>query len=345
MKTFLKTLLAFILATTFLLTGCETPDVSDGVSSDVGEPTPEISPEDLALAEKATVDFGVLHNVEEWDNAEKDIPVYMFVRWYLEYVNSITTYEERLELYRHENYETGWVYPQEELETYVQKYFDVSTEYLRSGDCYYAEDGIYNLDYIGGANLSYKVRLSETKPTVDGDIMYIPMELSWLGNFDDTTYRTLVIQKTEDGYKYLKSIPTVEKVDFLGYSMLVPKDMKVENSTVYYNNVVEFIKMLEVHPINAFEDVLLDADKKYKESEFFVSESEYSADNVYWKEYTVKIPLPEDSGLSETETFSYYVIKIDGRVILMQTRPLIHGAGGSQREKIENILKTIEYTD
>lgn len=204
MKTFLKTLLAFILATTFLLTGCETPDVSDGVSSDVGEPTPEISPEDLALAEKAAVDFGVLHNVEEWDNAEEDIPVHMFVYWYLNYINSVTTYEERVERYTPTFWKYGWAYPEEEFEAYIQKYFDVSTEYLRSGDCYYADEGVYMLDQIGGANLSYKVRLSETKPTVDGDIMYIPMELSWLGNFDDTTYRTLVIQKTEDGFKFLK---------------------------------------------------------------------------------------------------------------------------------------------
>lgn len=165
---------------------------------------PEISPEDLALAEKAAVDFGVLHNVDEWDNAEEDIPVHMYVYWYLHYINSTTTYEERVERYKHENYEWGWAYPQEEFETYVQKYFDVSTEYLRSGDCYYAEDGIYNLDYIGGANLGYKVRLSETKPTLDGDIMYIPMELSFNGDFRDTAYRTLVIQKTEDGYKYLR---------------------------------------------------------------------------------------------------------------------------------------------
>lgn len=167
---------------------------------------PKISPEDLALAEKAAVDFGILHNVEEWDNAE-EIGVQMFYMWYIDYIASITTYEERQERYTHENYETGWSYPQEEFEAFMQKYFDVSIEHLRSDKwCYHAEDGVYNLEYIGGARLRYKVKLAEEPITIDGDIMYIPIELSWSGNFDDTEHRTLVIQRTDDyyGFKYLR---------------------------------------------------------------------------------------------------------------------------------------------
>jgi len=201
MKNFLKTLIALTLATTFLLTGCDTTDVSDGVSSDVGEPTPEISPEDLALAEKAAVDFGVLHSAGVWEST-KEIGPHMFYRWYIDYIASVTTYEERLERYKHENYEVGWSYPQEEFEAYIQKYFDVSVEHLRSDEyCYHAEDGIYNLEYIGAPNMRYEVQLVEESVTVDGDIMYIPIELSMDGF---TEYRTLVIQKTEDGFKFLK---------------------------------------------------------------------------------------------------------------------------------------------
>ena len=348
MKNLLKTLLALTLATAFLLTGCNTTDVSSDISSNIGEPIPEISPEDLALAEKAAVDFGILHNVETWDNAEEDISAYMYVRWYLEYINSITTYEERQERYIHENYETGWVYPQEELEAYVQKYFDVSIEHLRSDEwCYHKEDGVYNLEYIGGAGLRYKVKLAEELPTIDGDIMYIPMELSFNGDFADTQYRTLVIQKNEDGFKYLESRFTVEEVDFSEFSMLVPKDMKVDNNAVYhydvyYNNTIMLIKILGVYPSNNLGDMLLQVEKEYKESEFFVGESEYSDDKITWKEYTLKIPLPEESGLDMTETYSYYFVNYKDKVIKFETRPLIYGSGGSYREEIENILKTID---
>ena len=298
----------------------------------------EISPEDLALAEKAASFLGAIHNAGVWDSAD-EIGVHWFYLWYIDYIASVTTYEERLECYNHENYEIGWSYPQEEFEAFMQRYFDVSIEHLRSDEwCYHAEDGIYNLDYLGAPNMRYEVQLAKESLTVDGDKIYIPIEL-FMDGF--TEHRTLVIQKTEDGFKYLESRFTIEKVDFLGYSMLVPKDMRVWSGTVYYEGA-ELIKRLEVHPEHAFADVLLYVENEYKQSEFFVSESEYSSDDVYWREFTVKTPLSEESGLFETETFSYYVIRIDGRVVLMQTRPVIYGMGGSQRDKIEDILKTIE---
>ena len=201
----MKKLLAILLVALIIFTGCDTTDVSSEISSEMDEPILEISPEDLVLAEKAAVDFGILHNVETWDNAE-EIPPHMFVRWYLDYVNTITTYEERSERYTHENYDSGWVYPQEELEAYVQKYFDVSIEHLRSDEySYHVEDGVYNLEYIGGASLRYEVKLAEEPITIDGDIMYIPMELSFTGEAHDVS-RTLVIRKTEEGFKYLKVI-------------------------------------------------------------------------------------------------------------------------------------------
>ena len=304
----------------------------------------EISPEDLALAEKAAVDFGKLHNVEEWDNAEEDIPVHMFVYWYLEYVNSITTYEERVERYTPTFWKYGWAYPQEEFEAYIQKYFNVSTEYLRSGDCYYADEGVYLLDQIGGANLGYKVRLSETKPTVDGDIMYIPMELSFNGDFRDTAYRTLVIQKTEDGYKYLECFEYEKKVEFPKFSLYLTSGYGVEGETIFYNSLTS-IKFIETYPATERDSVYANAEKEYKESEFFVKESEYSDDRLSWKEYTVQIPLPEESGLDLVDNFSYYFVSYKDMIIKFETRPVIYGMGGSQRDKIEDILKTIEYID
>ena len=349
MKSFFKLLFALTLTTAFLFTGCNinTTDVSSDISSNISDPIPEISPEDLELAEKAASFLGAIHNVEVWNNAD-EIGVHMFYLWYIDYIASTTTYEERLERYKHENYELGWSYPQDEFEEVMQKYFDVSIEHLRSDEwCYHKEDGVYNLDYIGGANLRYKVKLAEELPTIDGDIMYIPMELSFDGDFRDTVYRTLVIQKTEDGYKYLESRFTVEKVDFSEFSMLVPKDMRVDNNEIgyydaYYNKSMALIKLLEIYPTNAFEDVLLQTEKEYKESEFFARESEYSDDRISWKEYTVKIPLPEESGLDLTETFSYYFVNYKDMIIKFETRPLVYGSYNDYRNEIENILKTIE---
>ncbi len=308
---------------------------------------PAISAEDLALAEKAAVDFGVLHNAGIWESAE-EIGPHRFYLWYVDYIASITTYEERLERYTHENYEVGWSYQQEEFEAYMQKCFDVSIEHLRSDEyCYHAEDGIYNLEYVAAPNLRYKVRLAEELPTVDGDMMYIPIELSFEGDFLDTEYRTLVIQKTEDGFKYLKSEFTTEKVDFSGFSMHVPKDMRVKDNSIYYweldnNKNIEIIKLLNVQSGDGAASLLSYAEKEYKESEFFVKEFTYDSDDIRWNEYILKIPLPEESGLDQTETYSYYVISVGDKTILMEARTLIYGPNGNYREEVENILKTIE---
>ena len=307
---------------------------------------PKISPEDLALAEKAASFLGAIHNAGVWDSAD-EIGVHRFYLWYIDYIASVTTYEERLERYKHENYEIGWSYPQEEFEAFMQKYFDVSIEHLRSDEwCYHAKDGVYNLDYIGAPNLRYTARLAQELPTIDGDIMYIPMEMYFDGDFRSAEYRTLVIQKTQGGFKYLKSVFTTEKVDFLEYSMLVPKDMRVDNNTVYfydvdYNKNIELVKLIETYPATERDSVFADAEKEYKESEYFISESEYSDDRLSWMEYTLKIPLPEESGLDMTETYSYYFVNYKDKVIKFETRPLIYGMGGSHREEIEDILKTI----
>ena len=344
MKNFLKALIALTLVTAFLLTGCDTTDVSSDVSSNISEPVSEPSPEDLALAEKAASFLGAIHNAGVWDNAD-EIGVHWFYLWYIDYIASTTTYEERLERYKHENYEIGWSYPQEEFEAFMQRYFDVSIEHLRSDEwCYHAEDGIYNLDYIGAPNMRYEVQLAKESLTVDGDKIYIPIELSMDGF---TEHRTLVIQKTEDGFKYLESRFTTEKVDFLGYSMLVPKDMRVKDNSIYYwelhnNKNTEIIKLLDVQTGDGAANLLSYAEKEYKESEFFVKESTYDSDNIHWKEYILKIPLPEEIGLDQTETFSYYVISVGDKTILMEARTLIYGPNGNYREKVESILKTIE---
>ena len=203
MKSFLKTLLALTLATAFLLTGCETPDASVTLSESsdmVGELLSQLSLFDIEVAQAAAKNLDVLHNVGAWENPE-DIEAKMYVIWYhFRLCENLT--EEEWEKYKAE---IGVTYPQEELEAYVQNCFDVSSEHLRTFQNYDSEKGVYNIDYIGGANLKYTVGLSEENiPWIEDELMYIPMELSFNGNFKDTEYRTLVISRPQYEFKYIK---------------------------------------------------------------------------------------------------------------------------------------------
>ncbi len=300
--------------------------------------TPSISPEDLALAEKAAVDFGKLHNVGVWDSAE-DIPVHMYLAWYRDYINSVTSVEERMERYTLEKYPNGFVYPQEDFEAFVQKCFDVSTEYLRSYDGYYAEGELYHLEG-GGNNLNYRVRLDEKPLIAEGDIVHINMQLSWSGFFDDTEYRTLIVQKTDDGVKYLRCFAYGGRAIFSGFSLFIPNGYTTENNTIFRGSV-DMIKVIDVYPDSERDEIFANADKEYKESEFFVSQSEYSSSTLSWRYYSMQFPS-EDDAFQIADNISYYFLEYKDMIIKMETRPVIYGLGGSQREKIENILKTIE---
>ena len=213
----MKKLLAIFLVSLIILAGCGTTDtvsensierlgdsstVSSESSDPVGEILSQLSLFDIEVAHAAAEGLDVLHNVGIWENPE-DIEADMYVIWYHFQLCEDLTQEER-EKYKAE---IGVKYPQEELEAYIQQSFDVSTEHLRTFQNYDSENGVYHLDYIGGANLKYTVRLSdENIPWIEGDLMYIPMELSFNGNFKDTEYRTLVIQRPQYEFKYIKVI-------------------------------------------------------------------------------------------------------------------------------------------
>lgn len=205
----MKKLSAILFAVLIIFAGCETaenlPDasVTPSESSDmVGELLSQLSLFDIEVAQAAAKNLDVLHNVGAWENPE-DIEAKMYVIWYhFRLCENLT--EEEWEQYKAE---IGVTYPQEELEAYVQNCFDVSSEHLRTFQNYDSEKGVYNIDYIGGANLKYTVRLSEENiPWIEDELMYIPMELSFNGNFNDTEYRTLVISRPQYEFKYIKVI-------------------------------------------------------------------------------------------------------------------------------------------
>ncbi len=210
MKNFLKTLLALTLVSVFLLTGCETPDVSRENSVEISSATSSVDVIDNAFLEEMVSQLGVLYNVENWEDAD-DIPVYMYLAWYRDYVNSVTSVEERMERYTLEKYPTGFAYPQEEFETYVQKYFDVSTKHLRNSDSYKSDDGVYHIEG-GGSNIKYRTRMADIgEIETEGDYIYIRVELSLMGDFSDTEYRVLKIQKETNGFMYLQCGTATDK--------------------------------------------------------------------------------------------------------------------------------------
>ena len=92
--------------------------------------------------------YGILINDGEW-NSPEEIGVAGFYIWYAEYIIANTTVEERFEKYSGNSESGCWALPAEEFEGFVQRYFNVSTDFLRSGDIYSAKNGWYD---IGGAD-------------------------------------------------------------------------------------------------------------------------------------------------------------------------------------------------
>ena len=92
--------------------------------------------------------YGILINDGEW-NSPEEIGVAGFYIWYAEYIIANTTVEERFEKYSGNSESGCWAFPAEEFEGFVQRYFNVSTDFLRSSDIYSAKNGWYD---IGGAD-------------------------------------------------------------------------------------------------------------------------------------------------------------------------------------------------
>lgn len=152
--------------------------------------------------------YGIMINNEDWDSAEK-IPVIMYYAWYRDYINSITTIEEREERYKldTEKYNYGWAYPSAEFESFVQKYFDVSQEYLRSSDIYQPEEDVYWIPGGGGGNIRDRVRMeNQTDLKIIDNMLIVKLACSFSGDFSDTIYRELTLDMSGDIYKYIKCI-------------------------------------------------------------------------------------------------------------------------------------------
>ena len=180
------------------LCACSTGDTVSGNSEanqSSKKQTPSSSTFSNSLLETANTKylplFGNLINCDDWDNAQ-EIPVYMYCDWYRDHINSITTYEERIERYKINDF-SGWAFPAEEFENYVKQYFSVSTEYLReNNEVYLANKQVYLVG--GGSNISYRTKVeSDEDIQMNEETLIIRVACSFFGDFSDTIYKILVI--------------------------------------------------------------------------------------------------------------------------------------------------------
>ena len=146
--------------------------------------------------------YGILINDGEW-NSPEEIGVAGFYIWYAEYIIANTTVEERFEKYSGNSESGCWAFPAEEFEGFVQRYFNVSTDFLRSSDIYSAKNGWYD---IGGADrwlsdYSFSV-VSPDDISISGSTA--TAKLTCVSNLDSSTiYMYLSLDISESPYKFV----------------------------------------------------------------------------------------------------------------------------------------------
>ena len=146
--------------------------------------------------------YGILINGGEW-NSPEEIGVAGFYIWYAEYIIANTTVEERFEKYSGNSESGCWAFPAEEFEGFVQRYFNVSTDFLRSSDIYSAKNGWYD---IGGADrwlsdYSFSV-VSPDDISISGSTA--TAKLTCVSNLDSSMiYMYLSLDTSESPYKFV----------------------------------------------------------------------------------------------------------------------------------------------
>lgn len=148
--------------------------------------------------------YGIMINCEDWSDAN-EIPVSMYFAWYRDYINSITSYEERLAQYKINSpkYQAGWAYPAEEFENFVLQHFDVDIEYLRNSNVFQPDENVYWLP-AGGAIKNYQMKVASVDDfSVQEDLIVAMVSCSATGDFTDIIY------------KELKMIPSSGQIKFI----------------------------------------------------------------------------------------------------------------------------------
>ena len=149
-------------------------------------PQVDLADYDLLYEQYLHLPFRSLITSETWDNAN-DIPPDYFVNYYA--------------YYWHDNYYQGGPlnFPPEELESYIQEYFDVSAEHIRTADQYDVEEDVYICFGLGGGGSSKVVGAEQNGKRLILDYeVYSPEDdvtVIWSG--------TLTVELSKNGYKYV----------------------------------------------------------------------------------------------------------------------------------------------
>lgn len=126
-----------------------------------------------------------------------------FFSWYTEIGSQLYSDEEREELFRSED-SGGWAYPAEIYEADVLRYFDASTDQLRSDpNLYHADTNTYYA--LAGPGVGERPFITIQSFEQDGDLVNIRLYLE--GEIEQDRWMMLTIRLTDDGYRYVSYLP------------------------------------------------------------------------------------------------------------------------------------------
>lgn len=124
-----------------------------------------------------------------------------FFSWYTGIVSQLYSDEEREELFLAED--DSWAYPAEIYEADVRRYFDATTEQIRSDpNLYHADTNTYYA--LAGPGVGERPYIKIQSFEQEGELVNIRLYLE-----SETEYRwmMLTVRMTEDGYRYVSYLP------------------------------------------------------------------------------------------------------------------------------------------
>ena len=196
MKPFLKTFIMLTLATAFLLTGCDTADVSGGNSSDITDTSSDaLSPTVQAECEEILSAFSDNLLLSRSFKSTDKIDVRTLVNWYGYHLKAQGV---DLSPYINEEFE-GVVFPAEEFETAIHDFFGLEKEHLQNSESFYTEYDGYPVDgaLFELAENSYQI----TDAEILGNTYTIYFDFTVVDN--DTEKCMLVAEKDGDKIKFV----------------------------------------------------------------------------------------------------------------------------------------------
>ena len=168
---------------------------------------------DYTLAWHAVLDFGAsyannvmrtgvvsLYSHDRWTIDDADGTD--FFSWYTGIVSQLYSDEEREELFLAED--GSWAYPAEIYEADVRRYFDATTEQMRSDpNLYHADTNTYYA--LAGPGVGERPSIEIQSFKQEGDLVNIDLFLE--SEIELPRWMMLTIRLTDDGYRYVSYLP------------------------------------------------------------------------------------------------------------------------------------------